>query len=67
MDWKAHFTNDIAENFRLDTEDLEAAIENYVHQLTDQELLQLTRKMDGEELRDLLAHAIMEKAEKNTL
>ncbi|MBS2970156.1 hypothetical protein J9317_15405 [Metabacillus sp. KIGAM252] len=65
MDWKEHFTKDIAMNFRTDTDDLEAAIESYVSGLSETEILQLTKKMDAENLRDILAQSILNKIEKD--
>ncbi|WP_123918697.1 hypothetical protein [Bacillus sp. FJAT-42376] len=66
MNWKEHFINDIALNFRMDSEDLEAAIETYVSELSDGEVLQLTKTINAEELRDLLAQSILDKAERNS-
>ncbi|AZB44077.1 hypothetical protein CEF21_18115 [Bacillus sp. FJAT-42376] len=66
LNWKEHFINDIALNFRMDSEDLEAAIETYVSELSDGEVLQLTKTINAEELRDLLAQSILDKAERNS-
>ncbi|WP_338777849.1 hypothetical protein [Metabacillus sp. FJAT-52054] len=66
MDWKEHFTKDIAMNFRTDTEDLEAAIESYVNGLSEAEVFHLTKNMDAEDLRDILAQSILDKVEKET-
>ncbi|MGD6816995.1 hypothetical protein [Metabacillus sp. 84] len=63
MNWKEYFTNDIEMNFRTDTVDLEAAIESYVNSLSEEEVLQLTKRIDAEELREVLAEAMLKKLE----
>ncbi|MFY4777267.1 hypothetical protein [Metabacillus sp. RGM 3146] len=60
MDWKNHFIKDAAIRFRADDEDINAAIADYVYQLSDEEVQQLTRKMDSESLRDAIANTMLE-------
>ncbi|MCD7032624.1 hypothetical protein LRR81_00175 [Metabacillus sp. GX 13764] len=62
MDWKEHFTKDAAIKIQAGREDLSSAIGDYVSQLTDQEVIQLTRSADSEALRNAVALAIYERA-----